>query len=188
MAELFYLIGASGVGKDSLIKYVRESMPHDARVMIAHRYITRPQEAGGENHIALSEGEFAARMQRGCFSMCWYSHQTWYGIGSEIDQWLSMGLNVVVNGSRAYLQEALQIYPDITPVLVTADHGILRRRLENRGREGAQQIEQRLQLAQQLDGEIQHPQLHRIANNGELVEAGEALLRLIQDRVSQVCV
>jgi ribose 1,5-bisphosphokinase len=187
MAELIYLIGPSGVGKDSLLKYVRECLPHDAPVMIAHRYITRPQEIGGENHIALTEGEFAARMQRGCFSLCWFSHQTWYGIGNEIDQWLSMGLNVVVNGSRAYLQEALQIYPDLIPVLVTAEQSILRRRLENRGREGSQQIEHRLQLAQQLDLEIQHPQLHRIANNGDLDEAGEALLRLIQDRASQAC-
>jgi ribose 1,5-bisphosphokinase len=187
MAELFYLIGASGVGKDSLLKYVRENLSQDAPVMIAHRYITRPQDAGSENHIALNEGEFAARMQRGCFSMCWYSHQTWYGVGSEVDQWLSMGLNVVVNGSRAYLEEALQIYPDLIPVLVTAELDILKRRLESRGREGAQQIEQRLQLARQLDREMQHPQLQRIANNGDLSEAGEALLRLIQDRVAQVC-
>jgi ribose 1,5-bisphosphokinase len=187
MAELIYLVGASGVGKDSLLKYVRECLPHDAPVMIAHRYITRPQEAGGENHIALTEGEFAARMQRGCFSMSWYSHQTWYGIGREVDQWLSMGVNVMVNGSRAYLDKALQIYPDLIPILVTAEPHILRRRLEKRGREDSQQIDKRLQLAQQLDRNIEYPQLHRIANNGDLSEAGEALLRLIQDRVSQAC-
>jgi ribose 1,5-bisphosphokinase len=187
MAELFYVVGASGAGKDSLLNYARSQLQLDTSVVFAHRYITRLHNAGGENHVALTEAEFASRMGRGCFAMQWYSHQTWYGIGVEIDQWLSKGLNVVVNGSRAYLDEAARNYPELTPVLITAEFELLRRRLQNRGRESIEQIEQRLQSALRLDQEIRHPRLHRIANNGILAQAGEKLLRLIQREGSQVC-
>ncbi|MGD8910720.1 MAG: phosphonate metabolism protein/1,5-bisphosphokinase (PRPP-forming) PhnN [Chromatiales bacterium] len=187
MAELFYVVGASGVGKDSLLNYARSQLQFDTSVIFAHRYITRSQDAGGENHVVLSEAEFASRMGRGCFAMQWYSHNTWYGIGVEIDQWLSKGFNVVVNGSRGYLDEAARNYPELTPVLITAELELLRRRLQNRGRESVDQIEQRLHSAQRLDQEIKHPRLHRIANNGILAQAGEQLLQLIQRETSQIC-
>jgi ribose 1,5-bisphosphokinase len=187
MAELFYVVGASGAGKDSLLSYVRTRLQPDTPVLFAHRYITRPADVGGENHLALSEQEFANRMRRGCLAMHWYSHQTWYGIGIEIDQWLSQGLNVVVNGSRAYLDEAARRYPKLTPVLITAEFELLRRRLQNRGRESIEQIELRLQSALLADERMQHPRLHCIANNGILAQAGEQLLQLILGESSQAC-
>jgi ribose 1,5-bisphosphokinase len=182
------VVGASGVGKDSLLNYARTHLRAGEPVVFAHRYITRPQDAGGENHLALSQEEFKTFMQRGCFAMQWYSHQTWYGIGIEIEQWMSKGFCVVINGSRAYLDEASQRYPELTPVLITADYALLRRRLQNRGRESSEQIEQRLQSAQSLDRQTKHPRLCRIANNGSLALAGDQLLRLIQGESSQVCV
>lgn len=187
MADLFYVIGASGAGKDSLLSYVRSRLDYDAPVLFAHRYITRPPDAGGENHLALSEREFTNRMNRGCFAMQWYSHQTWYGIGTEIDQWLSQGLNVVINGSRTYLDEAVRRYPELTPILITAEFELLRRRLQSRGRESIEQIDQRLQSALQRDTQIEHPRLQRIANNGVLAQAGERLLELILGESSQAC-
>jgi ribose 1,5-bisphosphokinase len=187
MAELFYVMGASGVGKDSLLDYARARLQPGAPVLFAHRYITRSQDAGGENHVALSKEEFIIRMQRSCFALQWYSHQTWYGIGIEIDQWMSKGFSVVVNGSRAYLEEVARLYPGLTPVLITADYELLRRRLQERGRESCEQIERRLEAAQCLDQLTAHPRLCRIVNNGTLAQAGEQLLRLIQRRDSQVC-
>ncbi|MBV2120932.1 MAG: phosphonate metabolism protein/1,5-bisphosphokinase (PRPP-forming) PhnN [Candidatus Thiodiazotropha sp. (ex Ctena orbiculata)] len=187
MAELFYIIGASGVGKDSLINYLRQHLQPGAPVAIAHRYITRPFDANGENHIELSETEFANRMYWGCFALEWYSHRTWYGIGIEIDQWLSSGLSVVVNGSRAYLAEATHLYPDLIPVLITSDYDQLRQRLINRGRESAEQIEQRLETARLLDQQLRHPQLQRISNNGSIELAGEQLLKLVQKKESRTC-
>ncbi len=56
MSRLLYLMGASGSGKDSLLDALRQHLPTD--VAVAHRYITRPADAGAENHIALSETEF----------------------------------------------------------------------------------------------------------------------------------
>jgi ribose 1,5-bisphosphokinase len=187
MAELFYIIGASGVGKDSLLDYLRQHLQPGAPVAIAHRYITRAFDASGENHIELSEEEFANRMYWGCFALEWYSHKTWYGVGVEIDQWLSSGLSVVVNGSRAYLDEATHLYPDLIPVLITADYDQLRQRLLSRGRESVEQIEQRLEKARMLDQQLQHPHLQRISNSGSIEQAGEQLLKLVQREESRTC-
>ena len=187
MAELFYIIGASGVGKDSLIKYLRRHLQPGAQVVIAHRYITRPYDASGENHIELSETEFANRMYWGCFALEWYSHKTWHGVGIKNDQWLSDGLSVVVNGSRAYLDEATHLYPDLIPVLITSDYAQLRQRLISRGRESVEQIEHRLETARVLDRQLQHPRLQRIANSGPIELAGEQLMKLVQREESRTC-
>ncbi|GAB4289940.1 MAG: phosphonate metabolism protein/1,5-bisphosphokinase (PRPP-forming) PhnN [Methylophaga sp.] len=183
MAELFYVIGASGVGKDSLLNYAREHLSMDDKVVFAHRYITRAADAGNENHVALSEPEFQRRLQQGCFAMNWDSHGYRYGIGVEIEQWLALGLNVVINGSRAYLQQASRDYPELIPVLVRVGQTLLRERLQQRGRESAEEIERRLQRAQALD-KLQHPRMLVINNEGDLGDAGKALVQLISRKVS----
>ena len=187
MAKLFYIIGASGAGKDSLINYAQENLPENAPVVFAHRYITRPADAGGENHVALSTQEFAQRQQRGCFSMSWYSHETHYGIGLEIDVWLSKGLDVVVNGSRAYLQEAAAKYKNIVPVLICADPDLLADRLFARGRETLTQVSQRVAHAIKLEGTVNHSRLQKIENNGVFETAGNQLLQIILDMKQEQC-
>lgn len=54
--KLIWLVGASGSGKDSLLAALRQR--EHPQLLVAHRYITRSPNAGGENHIALSEREF----------------------------------------------------------------------------------------------------------------------------------
>lgn len=187
MAELFYVIGASGVGKDSLLRYAREHLPAGAPLVFAHRYITRAADAGGENHVALSADEFHTRSEHGLFAIQWHSHQTCYGIGIEIEQWLAKGISVVLNGSRAYLPEAASRYPQLVPVLIRADAETLRERLLARGREDAQAIEQRLAQAAILDEATRHPRLLRINNEGELSVAGEQLLQRLLGEQPHAC-
>ncbi|MBY4676073.1 phosphonate metabolism protein/1,5-bisphosphokinase (PRPP-forming) PhnN [Marinobacterium arenosum] len=175
---LFYLIGASGSGKDSLLAGCRKRLLPHHRCTVAHRYITRAADIGGENHIQLSEAEFDMRAELGMFAMQWQSHGYRYAIGSEIEQWLAKGINVLVNGSRAHLAEAIRRYPKLVPVLVEVDASRLRQRLRQRGRESDAEIEQRLahhaRLATQLP-----PQTRRIDNNGRLEDAVEALLDIV---------
>ncbi len=169
--KLFYLIGASGAGKDSLLRAARERLAGADGVVFAHRYITRPVELAGENHIALLPAEFAARLRAQLFAMHWRSHGLDYGIGLEINAWLSKGLNVVVNGSRAYLPEAARLYPEaLHPVLLRVDPAVLRMRLQARGRESAAQIEERLAGAVAFE-DLSHPRLACVDNSGELADA-----------------
>ncbi|MFO7595391.1 MAG: phosphonate metabolism protein/1,5-bisphosphokinase (PRPP-forming) PhnN [Desulfocurvibacter africanus] len=182
MSRIVYLMGASGSGKDSILGYARERAG-GLRVLFAHRYITRPAEAGGENHVALSAEEFAFRKACGFFALSWRSNGLDYGLGLELDHWLEAGLLVVLNGSREHLPQALGKYPSLVPVLVRADAGRIRERLDNRGREGQAEVEARMAKAKRLDhGVIGATQegLHVIDNNGTLEIAGEALLTLLR--------
>lgn len=106
MARLIYLMGPSGAGKDSLLAALRADA--DSAPLVAHRYITRPADAGCENHIALSEPEFLRRRAKGLFALDWQAHQQHYAFGIEVDLWLLQGIDVAVNGSRAHLPQAQQ--------------------------------------------------------------------------------
>src|ERR1700730_6969832 len=81
--RLVAVMGPSGAGKDALIAYVRPRVD-PARIVFGHRYITRPADAGGENHVALSPAEFAARRAAGLFALAWESHGLGYGIDGEV--------------------------------------------------------------------------------------------------------
>lgn len=182
---LLYVIGASGSGKDSLMRYARESLAGYSGVVFAHRYITRPHDAGGENHVALSEAEFDARLARNLFSLHWHSHGMRYGIGCELDQWLAKSLIVVVNGSRAYLADASRNYPELTPVLIEVSHDALRSRLHARGRESESGIESRLMRAEEFKG-LHHPKLLCFSNNAALEETGPAFVELIRSQTQVI--
>ncbi len=173
--RLFYVIGASGAGKDSLLAYARRRLA-GAAIVFAHRYITREHDAGGENHIALGDPEFEARARRGAFAMHWASNGHRYAIGTEIDHWLANGLDVVMNGSREYLDAARARYPGMTVVWVRASLVNLRARLSARARESAVAIEARVaraaHYAPPADAVV-------IDNDGPLEQAGEHLLRTI---------
>jgi ribose 1,5-bisphosphokinase len=156
------------------MRYARKS---GIPCLFAHRYITRPPEEGGENHIYLTEEEFHTRKEKGLFALAWESHGLSYGIGREIDTWLENGCDVIVNGSRAYLPEALQRYPDLVTIRIEADPEVIRQRLENRGRETARDIEKRIQRAPSVPPST--PNLISIRNDGLLEEGGEALIAAI---------
>lgn len=179
-APLIYVVGASGSGKDSLMHYARRKLAGEPGVVFAHRYITRPADAGGENHVALGTEEFTARREARLFAMHWHSHGHAYGIGIEINQWLAKGVAVVVNGSRAYLSEARRSYPELLPVRIEVSPVVLRQRLLERGRETLEEIEQRLARHEILQAGELHGEI--IRNDTHLEEAGDALVALIHRR------
>ena len=176
MPQLIYIVGASGVGKDSLMHYARAQLNGSIPIVFAHRYITRPITEGSENHIVLTVEEFRNRKTGGLFALDWESHGLYYGIGIEIDAWLKKGFHVVVNGSRQYLPTAKEHYPDMIPIVIEADAEVIRRRLETRGREKSEEIENRIKRQPPLD----IAGLIRISNNGLLDEGGEKLTGVLR--------
>lgn len=172
MARLIWLIGPSGSGKDSLLNALREAPPRN--LLIAHRYITRPADAGGENHIALTETEFARRAAQGLFALRWTAHGLHYGLGLELDLWLMRGHDVLVNGSRQHLAQAQARYGvQLLPLCLTVSPEVLAARLRQRGRESETEIARRLDRAAQLPP----PGCRLLNNNGAL---SHTLLQLRQ--------
>jgi len=141
--RLIYLMGPSGSGKDSLLDAARERLAKRDCVIV-RRVITRSAEAVGEDAIGVTPAEFDQQEAAGGFALSWRANGLAYGIPRQIDDWLVAGQDVLVNGSRAYLPEARQRYPELLAVLLQVDEAVLRQRLLARGRESAEQIEARL--------------------------------------------
>lgn len=177
-AAIVYVMGPSGAGKDTLLRYARERLAGQV-VAFAHRYITRPPVAGDENHIALSVPEFETRKRHGLFAMDWEAHGLFYGIGCEIEAWRRAGLAVVVSGSRAHFDAAVADAPDVIPVVITCAPEILARRLAQRGRESEADIAERLR--RNPVPALAHPRLVTIDNSGAVEVGGDRLVALLRD-------
>ena len=174
--QLFCLIGASGAGKDSIINYVRSALAENTTPTgFARRYITRPAAPGTEVFISVTGPEFEQLSKEGRFALQWQAHDLKYGIDNEINLWLEQGINVVMNGSRAYLHQARKQYPELVPVLVETPPEVLARRLKERGRESEQQIARRLQRAGQF-APVNVNKLIRIDNSDSIEKAANQLI------------
>ncbi|MFV3291676.1 phosphonate metabolism protein/1,5-bisphosphokinase (PRPP-forming) PhnN [Pseudomonas sp. NY11955] len=177
--RLIFLIGPSGSGKDSLIDASRERLAA-AGVEIARRVITRSAEAKGEAAQGVTPEQFEALRAQGAFAMHWRANGLDYGIPRQVDQWLAAGRAVLVNGSRAYLAEARQRYPDVLAVLVEVKPEVLRQRLLARGRETAEEVQQRLARNVRLQAAAD-PSVHVLDNSTALEVAVEGLFALLRD-------
>lgn len=176
-SKLFYVVGASGSGKNAIMHETRLKLDGNHPVLFAHRYITRPISEGRENHIALTYNEFDLRLKTGLFALHWNTYGYQYGIGKEIDWWLELGFAVVVNGSREYLPTAIEKYPDMNVVLVEASQEIIQQRLSSRT-ESQEEIEERLKRAYLFTLD-HYPDLYRINNDGVLHKSADRLYSLI---------
>ncbi|NBE07490.1 phosphonate metabolism protein/1,5-bisphosphokinase (PRPP-forming) PhnN [Paragemmobacter ruber] len=144
MGRLFAVVGPSGAGKDTLIDAGRAARPD---LLIVRRVITRPEAMGGEDFEGVTEAEFAQRKAQGAFALDWRAHGLRYGLPAIQIAERMTGRDVLFNGSRAALEAAAAIYPDLTVIRVTAPSAVLMERLLARGRETREEITARLQRA-----------------------------------------
>jgi ribose 1,5-bisphosphokinase len=180
MSKLFYVIGASGAGKDTLINFARTRVNGSNKIIFAHRYITRPAFSGNENHVQLSVEEFKARIDADLFALYWESHGKYYGIGKEINSWMDNGFNVIVNGSRQYLPVAQRLYPNIVVILIDASPEVINERLSNRGREDAGEIAKRITRTAEINTDLSS--CIKIMNDGAIEDAGGELVNVIASK------
>jgi phosphonate metabolism protein PhnN/1,5-bisphosphokinase (PRPP-forming) len=149
---LVLVVGPSGAGKDTLIDGARHALAGDPGFHFVRRSITRPAGAGGEDHEALHERDFAARRIAGDFALWWEANGLSYGMPrAALDAALARGACAVANASRGAVARARQSLGRVHVVLVTASPDILARRLAGRGRESAAQIEARLERGGAFD-------------------------------------
>jgi ribose 1,5-bisphosphokinase len=140
---LVLVVGPSGAGKDTLLDGARAALAGDPRFRFVRRVITRPADAGGEAHEAVTEAEFQTREAGGGFALEWRAHGLRYGIPTDIDADLAEGKVVVANASRAVIDVARRRYP-VRVIEITAPRAVLAQRLAARGRESVGDIAERL--------------------------------------------
>ena len=174
--RLIYVVGPSGAGKDSVLEYARTRLAVNAGIIFARRFITREPATGGEQHIPVSTSDFERLQTQGYFALNWEANGLSYGIGQEMCNWMRLGFDVVVNGSREYLPVALERYPDALVICITAPVETISNRLHQRARENAGQISERLRRATTLTIPSGH-HVTTILNDGALETAGEALIQ-----------
>lgn len=174
---LVLVVGPSGAGKDSLIGWCRTHLAGDPSIVFPRRVITRVADGGSEDHDSLTEASFEAAVGRGAFALHWRAHGLGYGIRAAIADDLAAGRNVVVNVSRAVLDEARLRFPPVRVVVVTAPLEVLSERLRRRDREDMEDITRRLARAAAYvpDGQ----DVVTVENAGSLDEAGSMMLAVV---------
>ncbi len=174
---LFVVVGPSGAGKDTLMDGARAALAASGRFGFARRLITRPADAGGEDHEAIDEAGFAALSAAGGLLVSWNAHGLHYGLRASLRDELAQGRHIIANGSRAVLETLARAVPRLIIINVTASPEILAARLASRGRETADDIAARLARAapQWPDG----IETLVVENNGTVEEGVEHVLAAI---------
>lgn len=171
--RLVYVIGPSGAGKDSVLQGVRTTWPFTEPAHFAQRTITRPVKPDDEQHEMINAAGFAQLLHEQALAMHWQANGLSYGIRQSELEPLYRGHWLFVNGSRAYLPQMLQVWPQATVVHIGASREVLAQRLAQRGRETEDAVAKRLSREVALD----LPAMSiLIDNNSELTEATSSLL------------
>nr|WP_083757397.1 phosphonate metabolism protein/1,5-bisphosphokinase (PRPP-forming) PhnN [Janthinobacterium sp. Marseille] len=176
--RIFFCVGPSGVGKDSLLNWVREHSAGDEKLVFAQRTITRATQAN-EAHEAVDTASFWRLAAGGQFAMVWQANDLCYGIRRGIEADLKAGRDVVINGSRAYVPQLLQAFPDAIVIWIDASENLLRERLEARQREQGPALLKRLKRAKEF-APSEQAQVIRLDNSGALEAGGQKLLDILR--------
>ncbi len=138
--RLVLVVGPSGVGKDSVLRYAMSRFAGDGRFVFPRSHVTRAADAAAEDHESLDEQAFDALAGQGAFALMWEAHGHKYGVTSDIDAELGGGRIVAVNVSRTIIGEVARQYQNAVVVEIAADPAVRAARLAARGRETADAI------------------------------------------------
>ena len=142
--HLVLVVGPSGAGKDAVMTGARAVLTAQDNVMFPRRVVTRLSNPDAEDHVSMTEKEFAVAVADGAFALWWRAHGNSYGIGRFVESHLDSGATVVVNCSRASVADARDRFADVTVIEITAPEDVLVSRIVARGRETAEQARERV--------------------------------------------
>ncbi len=171
--QIVLLVGASGTGKDSLLRAAGQHLVQHTDIVFVRRYITRPPD-NNEDNFYLDTRAFSCLRQQNFFLSHWQAHGNHYGIGHHQIQ--DHGLSIC-SVSRTVIRDVEKLFPGrVTVIEVTLPADILRTRLHQRGREDEAAIKKRLVRAE-MHTAASH--LIRFDNSDPLESTGPKFTRLL---------
>lgn len=105
---LFLIVGASGVGKGTLMQGALVRPGPTGRYISVRRAVTRPP-GPGEEHEPITDEEFDSRAAAGGFLVTWAAHGLRYGLPGTIRDQFASGRHVIADGSRASVPRLAEI-------------------------------------------------------------------------------
>jgi guanylate kinase len=187
MAKLIIFSAPSGAGKSTLVRYLLSQGLNLRFSISATSRAPRGEEKDGKEYYFLSPDEFRKRIARNDFLEYEevYTDKFYGTLKSEVDRILAEGSNVVfdvdcvggVNIKKIYGQQALSIF--IMPPSVE----VLRERLEKRGTDSPEVIENRLAKAEYEMSFA--PQFDVTVCNDDYDRAKTEILNLVTDFINQ---
>jgi ribose 1,5-bisphosphokinase len=181
------VVGPSGAGKDTIIRYARQLLAEVTDVHFVRRVITRPSDASSEEHESVDDAAFEEARRRGDFSLSWSAHGLMYALPASVDATIAGGRVAVANLSRGALPALRGRYANVAVanvavVEITARPEILADRLAARGRESRGEVLTR--LARTAPVEL-GPGLVSIDNSGPRKAAGEQFVALVRKAMAR---
>lgn len=176
--HLVLVVGPSGAGKDSVLRGAKAEFAADRRFVFPRRFVTRFAEVSAEDHLTMTDMEFAIAVSEDAFALWWKAHGNYYGIGTSIESDLQAGCVVAVNCSRAILEEAAVRFPSVIVVEITASPEVLVSRIVARGRETETEAIQR--VSRKVPEYPAGIPVARIDNNGALQDAVDRFCDLLE--------
>jgi phosphonate metabolism protein PhnN/1,5-bisphosphokinase (PRPP-forming) len=170
---LVLVVGPSGAGKDTLLDAAKQALADDPRFHFVRRVITRPADAGGEAHEAVTEEEFALRD----FALQWQAHGLRYGIPADA---VDDDRVVVANVSRTVIAEAVQRFA-ARVIEITVPPAVLAARLGARGRENAADVTERLARTVPLPADVH---VETVINDSSVAEGVARFLEVLNRAAS----
>ncbi len=175
---LFLIVGNSGSGKDSLIRWVLQHWPKEiVAPLIPIRVITRPPSPETEDFESVSEDAFQKLSNAGAFTLQWKSYGIHYGVRREIADILNRGQAVLVNVSRQIVEKAQKEFQNVCVIFIKVPFQMTEARIRARGREQGINLEERIERA--LNNQDLPIADYIVDNSGDLDSAGQQLLNIL---------
>jgi ribose 1,5-bisphosphokinase len=184
MSKLFFIVGNSGSGKDSLVQEVIRLYPENHKeIKIPIRVITRPPSPETEDYESVNEKTFLQWEKEGKFALTWYIYGLYYGVRNDILEWMKQGHPVIINVSRLIIESSRKRFPNLRVVFVQVPFEITAARIRERGREEKEAMQARLDRARK--NQTLPDADFVVDNSGDLEIAAKLLLEYILSEVKK---
>ena len=148
---LFVVSGPSGVGKDTVMGYLRQAHPEIEKTVSATTRAPREGEAEGVNYYYRTEEAFKQMIESGDVLEYNYYNGNYYGtLRAEVERRMAAGkvtlLNIDVHGAA----NIKRLYPGSAVVfLLPPTFEVLEQRLRGRGTDSEESVQGRLKIARE---------------------------------------